>query len=127
MSKAISALEFLKEDIDKVHEQFTGTKQWMSLLQRNKLELKDLLDKFDPQEDDSAWEQEYSDKEKKNREPKLTLYRKRMAFLKASRKEFHEDYDPEVSDVDYMRLLEVPFTDSRFPIDYCLEEMKDKD
>ena len=50
-----------------------------------------------------------------------------MAFLKASRKEFHEDYDPEISDVDYMRLLEVPFTDSRFPIDYCLEEMKGKD
>ena len=126
MSKINSALEFLKEDIDKVHEQFVGSEQWMSLLQRNQVTLQDLLDKFDPQSDDDDWEQEYSDKMKK-REPKLTLFRKRMAFLKASRKEFIEDYNPEVTDVDFMRLMEVPYTDSKFAIDFSIEEMKEKD
>ena len=125
MSKIIDALNFLKEDIDKVHEQFVGTKQWMSLLQRNDVDLKDLLDKFDPQPDDSDWQQEYSNIADR-REPKLGLYRKRIAFLKASRKEFHEDYDPDVTDADFMRLLEVPYTESKFAIDFSLEEMKDK-
>ena len=63
----------------------------------------------------------------KKREPKLTLFRKRMAFLKASRKEFIEDYNPEVTDVDFMRLMEVPYTDSKFAIDFSIEEMKEKD
>lgn len=126
MSKINEALQFLKKDIDQVHEQYTGTKQWMSLLQRNDIEFNDLLDKFDPKEDDDKWEQEYSDNTKK-REPLLALYRKRMAFLKASRKEFHEDYDTEVSDVDFMRLLEVPYTDSKFAIDFSIEEMKDQE
>lgn len=125
MSQINSALQFLKEDIDKVHQQFIGSEPWMSLLQRNQVDLQDLLDKFDPQSDDDDWEQEYSD-DKKKREPLLALYRKRIAFLKASRKEFHEDYDPEVTDVDFMRLMEVPFTDSKFAIDFSLEEMKDQ-
>ena len=127
MSKAVDALNFLKKDVEKVHRQFVGPEQWMSLLQRNGLTLKDLLDQFDPKEDDDEWEREYSDIDKKRRDPKLELFRKRMAFLKASRKEFYEDYDADFTDVDFMRLMEVPYTDSKFPIDFSIYEMEDKD
>jgi hypothetical protein len=123
MSKIIPALQFLKQDLEKAKPQWREGKEWESLLQREGVNLEQLLDIFDPEPDESAWVSEYSDK---RRARQLILYRARMAFLKASRKEWHEEYDPDVTDVDYMRLLELPFTDPKYVIEYSMVELKDK-
>lgn len=122
MSKIVSALNFLKEDNEKAKKQWRDGKQFMSLLQREDKTLQDLLDLFDPQEDDQLWLQEYGNP--KQEAPKLQQYRKRLSFLHAARREFHEDYDPELTDVDFMRLLEVPFTDPKYVIDWSISEME---
>ena len=122
MSNISAALEFLKTDIEKAKEQWTSGKQFESMLQREGKTLEDLVKLFDYKPDENDWSQEYGDKK---RASKLKLYRKRMAFLKASTKEFREEYDEDVTDVDTMRLLEVPFTDSKYIIELSKEEMQD--
>lgn len=122
MSKIKDALEFLKDDLDKAKKQWREGEQFKSLLQREDKSLDKLLELFDPQEDERDWDIEYH---QKKRSPELRLYRKRMAFLKASRKEFHEEYDDEYTDVDFMRLLEVPYTDPKYVIECTLEELQD--
>jgi hypothetical protein len=82
--------------------------------------MEDLCRLFDPKPDESDWLIEDATS---GEEPKLRLYRRRMAFLKASRKEFHEEYDDNVTDVDFMRLLELPFTDPKYTIEFSMEEM----
>lgn len=121
MSKIVKALEFLEEDLEKAKKQWREGKQWESILQRNNKDLQELLDIFDPQPDEDDWEAEYGGKRLSY---KLNLYRSRMAFLKASRKEFHEEYDEDVTDVDFMRLLELPFTDPKFVIEHSKEQLK---
>ena len=121
--KIEDALNFLKDDLDKAEKQWQGKEQMMSLLQREDVDLEDLLDKFDPTDDENKWSEEYAKKDK--RYPYLRLYRKRVAFLKASRKEFHEEYDEDVTDVDMMRLLELPYTDPRYVIETGLMDMGD--
>lgn len=122
MSQIVPALKFLKEDNEKAKKQWREGKQFMSLLQREEKELKDLLDLFDPTDDDTKWCSEYGNP--KQEAPKLQQYRKRIAFLRAARREFHEEYDPELTDVDFMRLLEVPFVDSKYVIDWSIAEME---
>lgn len=121
MSKVVSALNFLKEDNEKAKDQWLKGEQFRSLLQREEKELKDLLDLFDPTPDDEAWKEEYY--KAGSESPKLEKLRKRIAFLRAARKEFHEDYDHELTDVDFMRLLEVPFTDPQYVIDWSILEL----
>ena len=121
MSQIVPALRFLKEiDHENAKKQWREGKQFMSLLQRSKKSLEELLQLFDPSLDESDWSQEYGDKK---RTYKLRLYRKRMAILKASRKEFHEEYDENVTDVDFMRLMEIPFTDSKYEIEFTIDEL----
>lgn len=120
MSNIVPALEFLKQDLEKAKQQWRDGEQWKSLLQREGKTLQDLLDLFDPQPDESDWISEYGNKKNS---PLLRLYRRRMAFLKASRKEFHDEYDEEITDVDFMRLLELPFTDPKYVIEYSIEEL----
>jgi hypothetical protein len=122
MSKIKDALEFLKDDLDKAKKQWREGEQFKSLLQREDKSLDKLLELFDPREDERDWDIEYN---QKKRSPELRLYRKRMAFLKASRKEFHEEYDDEYTDVDFMRLLEIPYTDPKYAIEWTLEELQD--
>jgi hypothetical protein len=123
MSKIIEALEFLKTDLEKAKEQWRSGKQFESLLQREQKDLNQLLDKFDPKPDENDWSSEYGSKKRRR---KLSLYRRRIAFLAASRKEFREEYGDEVTDVDFMRLLELPYTDPKFAIEYSIEELQDK-
>ena len=127
---AKSAVEFLKKDLEKAQRQWKEGKPFEALLQRkNKTKegeevktLKDLLKLFDPEPDEIEWLLEYAgDKD----ETKLRKYRQRIAFLKASRKEFHEEYDEDVTDVDFMRLLELPFTDPKDALEFSAEELKD--
>lgn len=122
MSQIVPALEFLKEDLEKAKKQWREGKQFESLLQREGKTLQDLLDLFDPQPDENAWVGEYNGN--KNA-PILWIHRNRMAFLKASRKEFHEEYDEDITDVDFMRLLELPFTDPKYTIERSIEELGD--
>lgn len=122
MSKIKDALEFLKDDLDKAKKQWREGEQFKSLLQREDKSLDKLLELFDPQEDERDWDIEYN---QKKRSPELRLYRKRMAFLKASRKEFHEEYDDEFTDVDFMRLLEIPYTDPKYAIEWTLDDLQD--
>lgn len=122
MAKLEEALNFLKSDLDNAEKQWEEGKQWESLLQREGKNFDDLWEKFDPKEDESKWIAEYNGERKA---AKLQLYAKRMSFLKASRKEFREEYDEKVTDVDFMRLLELPYTDPRYVIEYGLEEMKE--
>ena len=122
MSNIIPALQFLRNDLEKAKPQWRNGEQFESLLQREDVSLQELLDIFDPKPDEDAWIAEYHDKK---RSPKLRLYRRRMAFLKASRKEFHEEYDEDVTDVDFMRLLELPFTDPKYVIEFSMEDMRD--
>ena len=123
MSQILPALKFLRKDIDIAHEQWVGTRQFMSLLQREDKNLSELLELFDPSEDIADWETEYAKPDQKA--PKLQQLRKRIAYLMASRKEFYEDYDTERTDVDFIRLLEVPYTDSKYVIDWSMTEMGD--
>lgn len=126
-NKIEEALTFLQTDIATAKQQWElPRKQFESLLQRNGVSINDLLTKFDPQEDEQAWADMYNNATGEDVKKKLRLYRRRLAFLKASCKEFHEEYDPEVTDVDFIRLLEVPFTDSRFVIDSAIGTMKEK-
>jgi len=121
MAKLEEALDFLKTDLDSAEKQWEQGKQFMSILQRESVSFDDLWNKFDPSEDESKWGQEYGNEKKS---PKLQAYRKRMAFLKASRKEFKEEYDDKITDCDFMRLLEVPYTDSRYVIEYSKGDLK---
>lgn len=118
------ALDFLIEDAKKAKRQWAGGEPlpFMSLLQRNDKTFSDLLQMFDASEDESAWSTEY---EQAADPLKLQIYRKRLAFLKGSRKEFYEEYDPERTDVDFMRLLELPFTEPTDAMNFSKEEMKD--
>ena len=120
MSKIKEALNFLKDDLSQAAGQWTDKGYTESMLQRNDCTLDDLLDKFDPADDEADWLKEYSGDMKAE---KLRLYRKRLSFLKASRKEWREEYDPGISDVDFMRLLEVPYTDPKYAIDGMLLEL----
>lgn len=124
MSKATSALEFLKKDLEETQKQWKEGKPFESLPQRNPKAktLHDLLDLFDPKEDETDWMVEVVNQ---NDETKTRLYRRRIAFLKAARKEFYEEYNDEVTDVDYMRLLELPYTDPKDALQFSLEELKD--
>lgn len=122
MSKIVPALEFLKNDIPKAVDQWMQDKPFKSLLQREGVNIDSLIALFDPSEDEAAWAEEYAGAARSN---KLQLYRKRIDFLRGSQKEFEEDYDPDVTDVDFMRLLEVPYTDSKYTIDWSIDEMKD--
>lgn len=123
MSKIIEALEFLKTDLEEAKKQWRDGEQFKSLLQREEKDLNDLLDKFDPKPDENDWSSEYGNKKRRH---KLVLYRRRIAFLAASRKEFREEYDEEVTDVDFMRLLELPYTDPKYAIEYSIQELQDK-
>lgn len=123
MSKVADALKFLKDDLVKAQAQWREDgNQFKSLLQREDRSLQELLDLFDPQEDEDKWSNEYKGDK---RSPLLWLFRNRMAFLKASRKEFHEEYDDEVTDVDFMRLLELPYTDSKYTIERSIHTLGD--
>lgn len=123
MSQIVPALEFLKEDLEKAKQQWRNGKQFESLLQRENKNLQELLDLFDPQPDEDAWVNEYNGDKIS---PVLWIYRNRMAILKASRKEFHEEYDDEVTDVDFMRLLELPYTDPKYTIECSIDELGDQ-
>ncbi len=123
MSKIIEALNFLKKDLKNAQKQWTDGKQFESLLQRESVTVEGLDLLFDPADDEAAWASEYAKPDAFA--PLTRLYRQRIAFLKDSRKEFHEDYDPEVSDVDFMRLLEVPYTDPEYVIDWSIGELED--
>ncbi len=116
MGKFQEAVRFLKTDIDKVKSQYEDGKRIVveSFLQRNGKGLDDLVDMFDPSDNESKWCEEYKDKK---REPKLRMHSLRMGFLQACRKEFHEEYDTEITDCDFMRLMEVPHTDAKYVID----------
>ena len=122
MGKAEQALELLKTDLDQAEQQWIGGKQFMSFLQREDLDLAKLLAKFDPKEDESKWAKEYNGSKDSL---KLRIHRKAAAFLKASRKDFHEEYDPDFTDVDFMRLLQLPYTDPRYVIECSKDELKD--
>lgn len=122
MSQIIPALELLKNDLEKAKPQWRGGEMFESLLQREGMNMQELCDLFDPWPDEADWVVESTGK---RRSPKLKLYRKRLAFLKASRKEFHEEYDENVTDVDFMRLLELPYTDPKYAIEFSMEEMRD--
>lgn len=121
MSQIIPALELLKNDLEKAKPQWRGGEMFESLLQREDMNMQELCNLFDPTPDESDWIAETAGE---GREPLLRLYRRRMAFLKASRKEFHEEYDENVTDVDFMRLLELPFTDPKYTIEFSMEEMR---
>lgn len=115
------SLEFLRKDLDAAEKQWEGGKEFMSLLQREYTTLKSLLLMFDSLEDEGKWKKEY---ETKKRATVLGTFKRRIAFLRASEKEFHEDYDPEVTDVDFMRLLEVSYTDPRYVIEKSIGSAK---
>lgn len=122
MSKIKEALNFLKDDLDKAVKQWRETEQFQSLLQRENKDLKQLLDLFDPEQDENDWTNEYNDQQ---RTPYIMLYKKRMAILKASRKEFLEEYNEDITDVDFMRLLELPYTEPKYVIESSIEELQD--
>lgn len=123
MGKLEDALNLLSTDIDDAKRQWTDGIPMRSLPQRMDKSYEELFDTFDPTEDDDKWCSEYNSEEKRG--SYLILYRKRMALLRAAQKELAEEYDPNVTDCDFMRLLEVPYTDSKYPIDYSLSEMKE--
>lgn len=120
MSQIIPALQLLRNDLEKAKPQWRNGEMLESLLQREDMNMQELCDLFDPEPDENDWLIEDATA---GEEPKLRLYRRRMAFLKASRKEFHEEYDENVTDVDFMRLLELPFTDPKYTIEFSMEEM----
>lgn len=119
--KLEQAMNLLKKDLDSAEKQWEGGDQFMSFLQRNDITFGQLIDIFDPSEDENKWCQEYNSTAEL---PKLIQLRRRLAFLKASRKEFHEEYDQDITDCDFLRTLEVPFKDPRYIIEFSLHEMK---
>ena len=123
MSKLPSAMEFLLDDIEKARSQWRDGEQFRSLLQRNDKSLNDLLDTFDPKPDEDAWNKEYTVGDKVS--GALNLYSRRVAILKASRKEFHEEYDEDVTDVDFIRLLELPYTVPKYVIETTKEYLQE--
>lgn len=118
------ALEFLKEDEKKVKKIYDEGKQRESLLQRNGVDFQGLLAKFRHKPDENAFIQEYNGD---GRSSITATLKRRLTFLLTARKEFYEDYDDTWSDVDFMRLHQVPYTDAKFIVDWSLEELSSKD
>lgn len=119
---ASEALNFLKEDLEKAKKQWEEGKPFESLLQRSDTTLDELLEKFKYTEDETKWIQEYQGQQDIS---KMRPARAKIAFLKGSCKEFEEEYNEEITDVDYMRLLEIPFTESEYVIDLSIGSMKE--
>lgn len=118
--KVQEALNFLKEDLDKAELQWTQGLPFQSLLQRADLSLEELLEKFNADDDENEWCKEYKES---GDSTKLITLRRRLALLKSLLKEFHEEYDPAISDVDFMRLLELPYTEPRYVIESSINEL----
>lgn len=121
MSKAVDAIKFMRSDGEYAVDEFRKHGHTMSFLQRNGVSLSGLLSRFDSSKEESDWISEYYGDGKID---KMVLHRRRLAFLKASKKEFREDYG-DASDVDFMRLLEVSYTDPKYVLDWSLYELKD--
>lgn len=119
------ALEFLKEDEKLVKKIYNEGKPLESFLQRNNKTLSDLLnEKFIKKDDEDEFVKEYTGD---GRSSITATLKRRLAFLLTARKEFHEDYDDEWSDVDFMRLLQVPYTDAKFVVEWSIDELSSQE
>lgn len=121
MSNVVEALKLIRDDCDKARKAVDDGTPLKSFIQRTGKTIDELDDMFDPsmdEADDSRCRAEGGPG------PQHRLYRRRIAFLRGSLKEFHEDFDDKVSDVDFMRLMSAPFADAKFPVTLAIEEME---
>jgi hypothetical protein len=125
---APDAVDFLIKDHGDVNPpggfraDFAEDVPYKSLLQRQGIELEDLLDKFDWKDDDDEWMSEYTS-EKPDLE-KMIRYRRRVAFCVCGWRELKEDFGR--GDVSCLRDIRVPLVTSRSPLKAAKDEFNDE-
>lgn len=128
---AVDAVKFLKSDHGDVgsgfRDAFAKDRPYMSLLQRNKKMLKELLDMFDWKDDADLWVKEYKKSESKSEgsdTDKLVRYKRRTYFCLCGWRELNEDFGR--GDVSCLRDLRTPLVTSRTPLKEMEAEFNDQ-
>ena len=102
-------------------KEFAEDKPYRSLLQRNDIQLDQLLEKFDWKEDDAEWSAEYDKQQSDN--DKLIKYRRRVYFEVCGWRELNEDFGR--GDVSCLRDLRTPLVTSRTPLRISRDEFSE--
>lgn len=123
---AIEAVEFIKSDHGDVvdpggfRKTFAEDRPYMSILQRNKKTLEQVLELFKWQEDDAEWTKEYNKEKDGKKISELVKYRRRVYFDICGWREFNEDFGR--CDVSCMREIRTPLVTSRSQLKAMYDE-----